>query len=50
MPWLVILGGADPSPLAQAAIELPGEDVPAGSAQLLADWWARREAARSAGR
>jgi dienelactone hydrolase len=71
VPWLVVLGGADPSPLVQAAIahargwkttppgcevrvvphwqhgiELPGEDVPAGSAQLLADWWARREAAR----
>jgi len=27
----------------QHSIELPGEDVPAGSAQLVADWWTRSE-------
>jgi hypothetical protein len=68
VPWLVILGGADPSPLVQAAIghvrdwqtlpagcevrivphwqhgvEMPGEDVPGATAQLVAEWWGRRE-------
>ena len=66
VPWLAILGGADPSPLVQAAVEavrvrprtppgcgvrgvphwrhgleLPDEDVPAASAQLVAGWWER---------
>ena len=67
-PWLIILGGSDPSPLVQAAIEvvrarptppagcevrvvphwqhsieMPGEDVPGASAQLVAEWWGRCE-------
>jgi dienelactone hydrolase len=66
VPWLAILGGADPSPLVQAAIEhlrgwqklpagcevrivphwqhgieMPGEDVPGATAQLVAEWWGR---------